>query len=427
IFFTCPSCVPATNFETSGGAINAKEAELLMKKKEIVALGEMMNFPGVINRVPEVIEKIKIAKRHNKPIDGHAPLLRGNDLKKYIEAGISTDHECTSLEEAKEKQELGMKVMIREGSSAKDMKKLIKLENAFAFVSDDKDCVELIEKGHLDFLLRKAIRLGKDPIEAIKMVTINPTKHYNLPFGSIEIGKPAHLVVIDNLRKFKVKEVYIDGKLVAKNGKIKFKKVRKKIKEVNKFNAKFITEKELLIDIPNNSRVKIIQAYDNKLLTDKIVLKSNQISKNIQKLVVYNRYSKAAPAVSFIRGFNLKECAIAQTIAHDSHNIVCVGSDDKLIVKAINKLIKIKGGIVVATPNKIIQLKLGIGGLMGNNPKEIYKKIKEMLALCKKQGCKFKHPFLTLSFMSLLVIPHLKLSDKGLFDSDNFCFVKVYE
>ncbi len=426
VFLTCPSCVPATAFETSGAVISPKEVETLMKRKEIVALGEMMNFPGVINRDPEVIAKIEIAKKYNKPIDGHAPLLTGDDLKKYIESGISTDHECTSLAEAEEKQNLGMKIMIREGSSAKNMKQLIGLKDAFAFISDDKHCGELIEEGHVDNLLREAVQLGKNPVEAVKMVSINPAKHYNLPFGSIEVGKTANLVVIDNLKDFRIKEVYIDGKLVAKDGKIKFKKTRN-IEGMNKFSAVPITEKSLALNIPSNSNVKVIRALDNQLLTNKILLPANQISEKAQKLVVYNRYTKSNPAVAFIEGFDLKNCAIAQTIAHDSHNIICVGSDEKLITKAINILIKLKGGIVVATSNRTIQLKLEIGGLMGTDPKEISKKMKDMLTLCRKHGCKMKNPFTTLSFMALLVIPHLKLSDKGLFDSDSFSFVKLYE
>ncbi|MDI6806853.1 MAG: adenine deaminase [Candidatus Aenigmarchaeota archaeon] len=425
IFFTCPSCVPATTFETSGAVISPKEVEMLMKRKEIVALGEMMNFPGVINEIPEVMKKIEIAKKYNKPIDGHAPLLTGKGLKKYIKAGISTDHECTLLEEAEEKQRLGMKVMIREGSSAKNMEKLIKLKNAFAFVCDDRDCVELMENGHVDSLLRKAVQLGKNSIEAIKMVTINPASHYDLPFGSLEVGKPTHLVVMDNLKNFQVKEVYIDGRLVAKDGKIKFKKVRK-IKRMNKFNASLLTEEQLAVNISPGSKVKAIQAYDNQLLTDKLVLPANKF-KEVQKLVVYNRYLKANPAVAFIKGFGLKDCAIAQTIAHDSHNIISVGSNDRLLVKAINSLIKLKGGIVVTTPSKTIQMKLEVAGLMGIDQRKIYKKMKDMLALCRKHGCRMKNPFLTLSFMALLVIPHLKLSDKGLFDSDKFSFVELCE
>ncbi len=429
IFYTAPSCVPATKFETSGAILGIKEIEELMKLDRIVGLGEVMNFPGVINKDEEIIRKIEIAKKYNKPIDGHCPGLRGKKLKKYVSTGISTDHECTSLEEAEEKLKLGMKIMIREGSSAKNMKDLIDIakENDNCFlVSDDKHVEDLV-KGHVNELLRKAVEFGLEPIKAIKMVSLNPAKHYNLNVGLLRIGDPADIVVVNDLKNFNVIENWINGKLIVKNGKL-LRKCNKKIKIKNSFKLKRIEPKrfEIKSNKKKNIKVRVIKIIEDQITTKSeiAILKSPSpdIKRDILKIAVVERYGHNRIGIGFVKGFCLKAGAIASSIAHDSHNIIVVGTNDKDMSYAVNYIRKIRGGIVVVKDKKIIgKIELPVAGLMSNKGSEyLIKKIKNVHEKIRKLGCNLKSPLMHLSFLALLVIPELKISDFGLFDVKKF-------
>jgi adenine deaminase len=434
IFYTAPSCVPATKFETSGAILGVKEIEMLMKLDRIVGLGEVMNFPGVINGDKEIIRKIEIAKKYNKPIDGHCPGLTGKKLKRYVAAGITTDHECTSLKEAKEKLKLGMKIMIREGSSAKNMEELIEIakENDECFlVSDDKHIEDLI-KGHINVLLKKAVELGIEPIKAIKMVSLNPALHYNIPVGLLRVGDPADIVVVKDLKNFNVIENWINGKLIAKKGKL-LRKCNKKIKIKNSFKLKRIEPKrfEIKSNKKKNIKIRVIKIIEDQIITksETAFLKnlSPDIKKDILKIAVVERYGHNRIGIGFVKGFCLKAGAIASSIAHDSHNIIVVGTNDKDMSHAVNYIRKIRGGIVVAKDEKIIsKIELPVAGLMSNKSSEyVIKKLKDVHEKVKKLGCNLKSPLMHLSFLALLVIPELKISDFGLFDVKKFRITNI--
>lgn len=436
IFYTAPSCVPATKFETSGAILGIKEIEKLMRLEKIVGLGEVMNFPGVINGDKEIMKKIEIAKKYNKPIDGHCPGLSGKKLKKYISAGISTDHECTSLKEAEEKLKLGMKIMIREGSSAKNMEDLIEIakENDECFlVSDDKHLEDLI-KGHVNFLLKRAVELGVDPIKAIKMVSLNPALHYKLPVGLLRIGDPADIVVVNDLKNFNVIENWIDGKLIARKGKL-LRRCKKKIKIKNSFRLKKIEPKrfEIKTNKKENIKIRVIKVIENQIITksETVILKklSSDIKKDILKIAVVERYGHNRIGIGFVKGFCLKAGAIASSIAHDSHNIIVVGTNDKDMSYAVNYIRKIRGGIAVVKNKKIIgKIELPVAGLMSNKSSGyVIKKLKDIHEKIRKLGCNLKSPLMHLSFLALLVIPELKISDYGLFDVNRFEFVDLID
>lgn len=434
MFFTAPSCVPATPFETSGAMLTSKEIEQLMQLPEIVALGEMMNFPGVVHGDKEVMKKIEVAKKFGKPVDGHCPGLSGEELKKYVSAGISTDHECVTMEEAEEKMRLGMKIMIREGSSAKNMDALISLaknnsDNCF-LVSDDLHCDDLM-KGHINLLLRKAVSLGVNPLDAIRMVTLNPAGHYKLNSGLLRIGDAADITVVDNLEDFNVLETWIDGKLVAKNGKALFGV--KESEPVNFFELEkkeardfeISTEKKDFVD------VNVIEIVRDQIVTKKttaaLPVKDGKIlpdlENDILKIAVVERYGKNNLAVGFVRGFNLKKGAIACSVAHDSHNVIAVGTGDEYIAKAVNTIREMRGGLV-AVNDEIVKLDLPVAGLMSSENAEKTDEKLEKLIESAKNMCGF-NPFTTLSFLALLVIPELKISDKGLFDVGKFSFISL--
>ena len=430
-FFTAPSCVPATPFETSGAIINAKEIDKLLNLDQIVALGEVMNFPGVINDDYEIKEKIKTAQKHQKPIDGHAPLLNGDDLCKYIAAGISTDHECTTYKEVIEKRKLGMKVMLRQGSSAKNLKDLIKAGGDF-IVSDDKNPEDLI-KGHVNLMLKEAIELGLDPLKAIKIVTLNPAIHYKLNNGQIAPGKDADIVIVDDLNKFNVKDVIIAGKFVSHNGKALFKAKPLIIQSSFKLNHK----KPIDFEISSGKEeelVRVIEVTEGQLLTEEseAVLKVKEgniypnIKNDILKISVVERYGHNRISNGFVHGFGIKEGAMASSVAHDSHNIIVVGQNSKYMSDAVKLLIGNKGGLVVITKNSSYSLNLPIGGLMSTETAtEVALKLEKLNKILVDMGCKLTSPFMNLSFLALLVIPKLKISDMGLFDVERFEFVNV--
>lgn len=431
VFFTAPSCVPATNFETSGAILGPEEIEQLMSDDQVVALGEMMNFPGVIGKDPIVIEKIQIAQNYRKPVDGHAPLLSGTELCEYVAAGISTDHECTHINEAVEKKRLGMKIMIREGSSARNLEDLITVQGEF-LVSDDKHPEDLLE-GHMDQILRKAVEMGMDPLEALKMVTLNPSKHYNLNCGALKPGTRADIVLVDDLENFKVRKVWIGGELVAEEGKPFFKVDPMPLKST--FSVKPLKSSDFEVKSSiKEEKVRVIDLIEDQLLTSEseAVLRvlngklQADVGNDILKIAVVERYGHNHIANGFVKGFRLNNGAIASSVAHDSHNIIIVGTDSQQMAEAGNILINNDGGLVAVVNGKHYSLKLPIAGLMSTmNATEVSSQLNQLHEMVKSMGSNLKSPFMTLSFMGLLVIPKLKISDKGLFDVDNFRFVDV--
>jgi len=431
VYFTAPSCVPATPFETSGADIGVLEIEDLLARDQVVALGEMMNFPGVIADDPLVKKKIEIAQMKKKPVDGHAPLLKGPDLCKYIAAGISTDHECTTMEEAREKRQLGLKIMIREGSSAPNLEDLWKVGGDF-LVSDDRHAQDLLQ-GHLNIVLKKAVSLGMDPLDAVRMVTLNPAQHYQLDGGALTPGKSADLVLVDNLEDFNVNKVFIKGKLVAQDGKAMFKTEPLKLK--SSFQLKLKTPDEF--DIASNEdsvQVRAIQVENGQLLTQEaeanLKCKGGAVQPNIEedilKIAVVERYGHDRMANGFVKGFNLKCGAVASSVAHDAHNIVVVGTQSGPMADAVNLIQEIGGGLVAILGNSHKMLDLPLAGLMSpQSAQKVARDLDELKNFVKIMGCELDSPFMTMSFLSLLVIPQLRISDQGLFDVDNFDFVDV--
>ncbi len=434
--FGAPSCVPATVFETAGASINKEETAYLLAKKEITYLAEMMNFPGVLNADKYVMEKIDLAKAFNKPIDGHAPGLRGATAKKYIDAGISTDHECFSKLEALEKLKLGMKILIREGSAAKNFDELIPLAHEFfenmMFCSDDKHPDSLLV-GHINQLVKRAIEKGLDKFKAFRMASINPVLHYRMEVGLLREGDAADFIVVDNLSDLNVMQTYIEGNLVAESGNSMI--VQEVSEIINHFNCEFIKNEDLLLKSDGKNVIQVIQAIDGQLITKQKELQAkiendyvvSDIDKDILKIVVINRYQPSKPAIGFIQNFGLSEGALASSVAHDSHNIIAVGVDDDSIKEAINLIIREKGGLSAVSNSKKGILPLPIAGLMSDG--DAYEVTKNYISIdefVKSQlNCCLKSPFMTLSFMALLVIPSLKMSDLGLFDGDRFEFVDL--
>ncbi|MDD5145653.1 MAG: adenine deaminase [Candidatus Pacebacteria bacterium] len=428
-FWALPSCVPATPFETTPNKIGIAETKKLLRKKEFFSLGEMMNYPGVIYEDKEVLEKIKIAKGLKKPIDGHCPGLSGKDLEKYISAGISTDHECTNLKEAKEKQKSGMIIQIRESSSAKNLKDLIGLDYDKCFlVTDDIDVKDLLE-GHLNENIKKAIKLGVPFFKAIKMATILPAKHYDLNFGEIKVGREANLAEFKNLKDFAPERVWVGGELVFQNNKVLFPvktiKLDTNIKVKNKRpgDFKIKTDKKKM-------KIAVIQIIPNQIITKENILEVKpkngllgpDLKKDILKIAVINRYGKEYIGLGFVRGFGIKSGAFASSIAHDSHNLICVGTNDKDMARAIN-ILRVEGGFVFVDKNKVYKVKLPLAGLMTNeNPLRLKNKIERLERGLKRAGCKIENPLSQIVFLALVVIPELKISDKGLFDVKKFQF-----
>ena len=432
--FGAPSCVPATIFETAGAALTAAEVDSLLQKEEINYLSEMMNFPGVLHDDEEVMKKIASAKKYNKPVDGHAPGLMGEAAKKYIAAGISTDHECFTAAEALDKLNYGMKILIREGSAAKNFEALIDLmhdhHNMMMFCSDDKHPDSLV-RGHINQLCARAIAKGIDVFKILQSACINPVLHYKMNVGLLREGDAADFIVLEDLKDFKVLQTYIDGTLVANDGKSLISYATKEV--LNNFNCTKKTIEEFKIIHKGEKEIAVIEALDGQLITNKFftqpkVQDGEQVSdvdNDLLKIVVVNRYRNAPVAKAFIKNFGLKQGAIASSVAHDSHNIVAVGVDDASLVKAINLVITKKGGVSAVNHSKEMVLALPIAGLMSNmdgyEVAAAYTAIDKMVKA--EMGATLMDPFMTLSFMALLVIPHLKLSDLGLFDGDVFGFV----
>ena len=432
--FGAPSCVPATTFETAGAVIDAEAIKELMQSPDIFYLAEMMNYPGVLYDDPEVLEKIKWAQHFKKPVDGHAPGLRGKEAAKYVKAGISTDHECFTYDEAKEKLELGMKVIIREGSAAKNFEALIDLlpENYqnMMFCSDDKHPDDLV-LGHINQLCERAVAKGIDVFKVLKVACINPVKHYHLNVGLLKKGDAADFILVENLNNFKVLKTYIDGEIVAENGQSHIQSVD--FKAPNNFNISEKSPEDFKLKATTDL-VKVIEALDGELISNEIeakaILENDSLSSNIAhdilKISVVNRYEDKAPSVAFIKNFGLKKGAIASSVGHDSHNIIVVGTSDKEICNAVNLIIKNKGGICAVNNENQKSLPLPVAGIISDKDAwETGKLYQEIDKMAKELGSTLKAPFMTLSFMALLVIPDLKLSDKGLFSGKKFEFVEV--
>ena len=435
--FSAPSCVPATNFETSGAKLDYSDIEKLIKDKKITHLGEMMNFPGVLKEDKEVIDKLNLARQYSIPIDGHAPGLRGKDLKTYIDHGITTDHESFSKEEALEKIKYGMKILIREGSTAKNFNELIGLAENYSdhmmFCSDDKHPNDLI-KSHINELVRRAVSKGIGAMKALKMACVNPVKHYSLNIGLLQVGDSADFVEVNNLYSFEILKTVIKGELVAENGVSNLKFFPSK--KINNFNISKKSTPDFIVPDKGKS-IKVIKIIDDQLITEKSSFRLNPVDEklvsdtasDILKMAVVNRYSDSDPAIAFVKGMGLKEGAIASSVAHDSHNIVVVGTSDDDIALATNVIIENKGGICYVNKNKNITevLKLPIAGLMSDEPYDLVAcKYDDLDMIVKMNGSKLSAPFMTLSFLALLVIPSLKLSDKGLFDGEKFEFTSLY-
>lgn len=436
-FFGAPSCVPATDFESSGGRITASDIKILMEREDIFFLSEMMNYPGVISGDPEVLKKIKASLNNGKRVDGHAPGLSGKDLDIYIDAGITSDHECSLYSEGVEKINKGMIVQIREGSAAKNFNSLYKLINEYPestmLCTDDYQAHDLL-KGHINKIVEKGVKKGIDLFKILRAATLNPVKHYGLPVGTLKPGDDADFIVTKDLEYFIPIEVFIKGRKVYSEGKILFN--HNKPVSINKiFRSKPLTLSELKV-YPGKGQMNVIGVSDNQLYTKalKIFPKiENGVvvhdpERDICKIVIVNKYKDQKSAIGFVSGFGLIEGAIAGSIAHDSHNIIAVGTNDSHIVKVVNEILNQGGGLAAYSGSEMKFLGLEIGGLMTNRESQEVADLQvETEEFVKAMGTGLKAPFMTLSFMSLLVIPELKISDKGLFDVTNFKYKSLFE
>ncbi len=436
IYFSAPSCVPASPFETNGARIGIEEVRELLALDSIKSLGEVMNFPAVIREESEIIQKIEAAKALGKPIDGHAPGLRGEGLRKYVSAGISTDHECTTEEEALEKILLGMKIQIREGSAARNFNALVgildKHFESCMFCSDDKHPDDLL-KGSIDELVRRAVSEGMDVMKVLTAASLNPIIHYKLDVGLLQKGDPADFLIVDNLKEFNILEVYSSGKPVAKDGRTLIERIE--VEPVNNFNCSKKSVSDFSVK-KEGERIRVIVASNSQLITGEEILKPkvengyavSDVERDVLKIAVVNRYKDAPVSLGFVKGFGLKSGAIASSVAHDAHNIVAVGTNDEDLCRAVNLIVESKGGLSAVCGNKKFILSLPAAGLMSDddifdvamNYKDINNFVKGV------QGSSLDAPFMTLSFMALEVIPKLKITDLGLFDVENFRFIDLW-
>ncbi|MAB49818.1 MAG: adenine deaminase [Flavobacteriaceae bacterium] len=432
--FGAPSCVPATSFESAGAVIDSDDIKTLMANPDIKYLAEMMNYPGVIYDDAEVLKKIEWAKHYNKPIDGHAPGLRGEDLTKYISTGISTDHECFTYEEGLEKLQKGMKVIIREGSAAKNFEALIGLLDEhyqnMMFCSDDKHPDDLLV-GHINQLCARAVAKGNDIFKVLQAACVNPVKHYNLDVGLLQVGDTADCILVEDLTDFKTLQTYINGELVYDNGESKIQHVN--FENLNNFNTSKKTVEDFRIEA-SATKIRVIECLDGELVTNQIIedatIKDGNLVSNTEndtlKMTVVNRYQNDKPAIAFIKNIGLKNGAIATSIGHDSHNIIAVGVSDEAICKAVNLIIENEGGICAVSNTEQKVVALPVAGIMSDKDAEtIGKQYSELDKMAKQLGSKLHAPYMSLSFMALLVIPALKLSDKGLFDGGKFEFTDL--
>lgn len=434
--FGAPACVPATPFETSGANLGPAEVDELLQWPEIKYLSEMMNYPGVLSEQPDVMEKLNSAKKYNKPVDGHAPGVLGDEARQYAAAGISTDHECFTRAEAIDKIQAGMKVLIREGSAARNFDELISLlkfyPDMIMFCSDDKHPDDLI-KGHINLLVKRALASGLDFMDVIRACTYNPVMHYSLNSGLLQAGDYADFIVVDNLEDFNIIETYVEGRLVAEKGQTLIKSV--KSEKPNNFNARMISADDLKIKA-KGTKIKVQRALEGQLITEKEIVEAHiidgfvesDVKNDVLKMLVMNRYQPTNPVINFVSGFGLTKGAIASTVAHDSHNIIAVGADDESLVKAVNSLVASKGGICVVNDEELTSMPLPVAGIMSDEDGyKVAARYQQINQKALESGTLLRAPFMTLSFMALLVIPALKLSDKGLFDGNNFSMTDLFE
>lgn len=435
VYFGASPCVPATAFETAGAALTAADIETLFSKEKLLYMSEMMNYPGVLARDSEVMEKIAIAKKYGRPIDGHAPGLMGEEAKSYIAAGISTDHECFTLEEALSKLSYGMKVIIREGSAAKNFDALHPLiashPKSVMFCSDDKHPDALVE-GHINQLVKRALALGYDLFDVLTIASKNTIEHYGIPVGMVREGDPADFIVVDSIEAFNVKATYIEGLLVAEDGASLLKSLPSTT--INHFSVEKKSEADFALEA-KEGELSLIEALDGELITKELRVSPkvekglvvSDIDRDILKISVVNRYRNSPPAIAFVKNFGLKRGAIASTVAHDSHNIIAVGVDDRSICSAVNALIDAEGGVALCDGDDISLLPLPVAGLMSaEDGYRVAEKYSAIDRKAKELGSTLQAPFMTLSFMALLVIPEIKLSDKGLFDCKSFSFTSPF-
>ena len=442
IYFTLPSCVPATNMETSGARLGADDLLPFMSNDRIVALAEMMNYPGVIHRDPKVLKKIKMAKAHGKPVNGHAPGLTGKDLYAYIAAGISSDHECTTAREAKEKLNAGMRIMIREGTAAKNLLSLIPIVNErsssrIMWCTDDRNPHDILEEGHIDSMVRKAIHAGIDPVIAIQIATISPANYFGISdVGAISPGRRADLVVFSDLQELYVEQVYCGGVLVAQEGKMSLE--IKKPDPAAFQPSMNIGNKEIDFSIPAQAKhLRVIDIVPDQVITNQSIVEAamsgnkvvSDITRDILKIAVVERHTGSGNiGKGFVRGFGLKKGALSSSVAHDSHNIIVVGTNDEDMKTAVEAVVKMGGGLAAACDNKICAtLPLPIAGLMSQEPVyAVREKVEKLLEVARDFGTTLNDPFMTLSFLALPVIPELKITDKGLVDVKQFCIVPLF-
>jgi len=445
-FSTAPSCVPATDLETSGGKVTAKEVEKLLDHHRVVGLGEMMNYPGIINGEQEVLAKVASAHQKGKVVDGHAPGLSGKDLQAYLSAGISTDHECITAAEAAEKIQNGMKVIIRHGSASSSLAEILPLVNsktvdAFMFGSDDREAGELLNKGHLNDLLKSAVSLGADPLQVLKIATINAARHYRLfDRGLLAPGYLADLVVFNDLKNFKVEMVVKSGRVVAESGKlaVDISAATLPKQALNTVNLGRNMEADDFKMSAGKNKLPVIGVVPGQLVTEKLVLDlsadekgelKSDLDKDIIKIAVIERHKASGRmAVALVKGMGLRKGALASSVAHDSHNILVAGVEEKAMAAAVNELARVGGGFTVVDGRGKVQatLPLPVAGLMSDQPAAVVaSEMDKILSAAKELGTKLDQPFLTLAFLALPVIPSLKITDRGLFDVDNFQFVKL--
>ena len=435
-FFGAPSCVPASPFETSGASLGPEEVEALLAHKEIKFLGEVMNVPGVLAKDPAVMKRIESARKHGKPVDGHAPGLMGEDLAKYIKAGISTDHETLSYEEGVEKLSLGLKLLLREGSAARNLDIFAPLIDQYPercmFCSDDKHPHDLVE-GHINEMVKRSVKNGTDVMKVLQCACVNPVIHYDLPVGLLRSGDPGDFLIVDNLENFIILENYIDGTLVAQEGKTLISSVS--AEPVNNFKTQQKAATDFAVK-KCGEVIRVIRAIDGKLITGSSMNHPKTVNgfavadipRDILKIAIVNRYVDTAPAVGFIKNFGLLRGAIASSVAHDSHNIITVGVEDESICRAVNLIIRHRGGIALIDGGREEILPLPVAGIMANVDRlSVAHRYAELDRLARDLGSGLRSPFMTLSFMALPVIPKLKLTDKGLFDGERFAFTSLFE
>ncbi|OQA92118.1 MAG: Adenine deaminase [Elusimicrobia bacterium ADurb.Bin231] len=440
VFFMLPSCVPATNMETAGAHLSGFDLYPFLKEKWVLGLGEVMNFPGVINADEDMLDKMKIV--NGKRIDGHSPGLKGVALSAYIASGITSDHESTTLYEAKEKLEKGMFIMVREGTSEKNLKDIIPLVNEknysrFFFVSDDRHAHDLVKEGSIDYIVRKSISLGLDPIIAIKMATVNTAEYFRLPrIGAVAPGYQADITVFSDLKNVKPCMVFRKGELVSVNGKFVGKKIKISGLVRGSINVRWLAHKDFNIPAQKKN-INVIEVVPSQIITKKRVLPAriekgfavSDIKRDILKMVIVERHmSSGSIGKGFVKGFGLKKGAIASSVAHDAHNILCVGADDQSLFTACVEVVKMGGGLCVVDGEKVLgKLPLPIAGLMTDKPLEyVVKELEKLVTISKKLGCTLDDPFMTLSFLALPVIPELKLTDKGLVDVSKMKLVELF-